>query len=148
MTKDVPGMMADSTPNVGGQSAVQKRKGRSKVTNHQDLLPNLDGRSSTARRFRDLVAAFVADQGGLDLCSEVKLGLLRRLAACTVRAEMLEAQMVNGEPVNVSELCALASTTVRLSTRLGLERVAKDVEPSLADLIAQDEAEAAEGDAE
>src|SRR5262249_49027670 len=117
MTKDVPGMMADSTPNVGGQSAVQKRKGRSKVTNHQDLLPNLDGRSSPARRFRDLVAAFVADQGGLDMCFEVKLGLLRRLAACTVRAEMLEARMMNGEPVNVAELCTLASTAaVRKAT--------------------------------
>ena len=35
--------------------------------------------------------------GGLDRCSEIKLGLLRRLAATTVQAEMLEARMVNGE---------------------------------------------------
>jgi hypothetical protein len=35
------------------------------VTNHKDL-PGLDGRSATARRFRDLVNAFVADMGGLD----------------------------------------------------------------------------------
>jgi hypothetical protein len=33
--------------------------------------------------------------------------------------------MFNGEPINVFELCALASTTVRLSSRLGLERVPK-----------------------
>src|SRR5262249_10841756 len=57
---------------------------RSAVTNHKDLLPGLDGRSATARRFRDLVNAFVADMGGLDRCSEIKLGLLRRLAATTV----------------------------------------------------------------
>ena len=63
--------------------------------------------------------------GGLDQCSEVKLGLLRQLAAVTVKAELLAAQMFNGEPINVFELCALASTTVRLSSRLGLERVPK-----------------------
>jgi hypothetical protein len=67
------------------------------VTNHKDLLPGLDGRSATARRFRDLVNAFVADMGGLDHCSEIKLGLVRRLVATTVQAEMLEARMMNGD---------------------------------------------------
>jgi hypothetical protein len=125
---------ADRRP-AEAEAAVQKRKGRSKVTNHEDLLPGLDGRSSAARRFRDLVSRFVVDMGGLDQCSEIKLGLLRRLAATTVQCELLEAQMVNGEPVNVFELCTLASTTVRLSTRLGLERVPKDVGPTLGELL-------------
>ena len=31
--------------------------------------------------------------GGLDRCLEIRLGLLRRLAATTVQAEMLEARM-------------------------------------------------------
>jgi hypothetical protein len=47
---------------------------RSAATNHKDLLPGLDGRSATARRFRDLVNAFGADIGGLDRCSEIRLG--------------------------------------------------------------------------
>ena len=109
------------------------------MTNHKDLLPGLDGRSATARRFRDLVNAFVADMGGLDRCSEVRLGLVRRLAATTVQAEMLEARMVNGEAINISQLCTLASTTVRLSQRLGLERKQRDVTPSLSDLIRADQ---------
>ena len=83
------------------------------MTNHKDLLPGLDGRSATARRFRDLVNAFVADMGGLDRCSEIRLGLVRRLAATTVQAEMLEARMVNGEAIDIATLCTLASTTVR-----------------------------------
>jgi hypothetical protein len=41
-------------------------------------LPGLDGRSASARRFRDPVNAFVADMGGLDRCSEIRLWLLRR----------------------------------------------------------------------
>jgi hypothetical protein len=104
---------------------------RSAVTNHKDLLPGLDGRSASARRFRDLVNAFVADMGGLDRCSEIKLGLVRRLAATTVAAEQLESRMVNGESVDISQLCTLASTTVRISQRLGLERKQRDVTPSL-----------------
>jgi hypothetical protein len=100
------------------------------------MLPGLDGRSATARRFRDLVNAFVADMGGLDRCSEIRLGLLRRLAATTVQAEMLEARMVNGEPIDIATLCTLASTTVRLSQRLGLERRTRDVTPSLGQYLA------------
>jgi hypothetical protein len=144
MGKDVPEMIAASeaenaAQGCNGDVKTHKAKGRSRVTNHRDLLPDLDGRSSAARRFRDLVNAFVADQGGLDNCSEVKLGLLRRLAATTVCSELVEARLVNGAPINVSELCALASTSLRLSSRLGLERVPKDVSgPSLGDLLRAD----------
>jgi hypothetical protein len=109
-------------------------RARSAVTNHKDLLPGLDGRSATG--FRDLVNAFVADMGGLDRCSEVRLGLVRRLAATTVQAEMLEARMVNGEAIDIATLCTLASTTVRLSQRLGLERRARNVTPSVGQYLA------------
>ena len=115
----------------------EPEKARSRVSNHADLLPAIvDGRSAPARRFRDLLNAFVADMGGLDRCSEIKLGLMRRLAATTVQAEMLEARMVNGEAVDIASLCTLASTTVRLSQRLGFERRARTVTPSLNQYLA------------
>ena len=107
---------------ISSSSDTLPSRARSAVTNHNDLLPGLDGRSASARRFRDLANAFVTDMGGLDRCSEIKLGLLRRLAAITVQAELLEARMVNGEAIDIATLCTLASTTVRLSQRLGLER--------------------------
>jgi hypothetical protein len=119
---------------VNETAATRKRKGRSRVTNHKDLLPKLDGRSSAARRFRDLVNSYIADMGGADQCSDIKLGLLRRLAAVTVQSELIEARMINGEAVDIGTLCTLASTTVRLSQRLGIERVPKDISPSLADI--------------
>jgi hypothetical protein len=74
--------------------------------------------------------------GGLDHCSEIRLGLVRRLAATTVQAEILEARMVNGEAIDIATLCTLASTTVRLSQRLGLERRARNVTPSLGQYLA------------
>jgi hypothetical protein len=119
---------------------------RARVTNHRTLLPDLDGRTSAARRFRDLVSSYIADQGGLDRCSEVKLGLMRRLAAIVVQAEHLEARMVNGEAVDIATLCTLASTTVRISQRLGLERRARNVTPSLGQYLAARTAQAT-GDA-
>jgi hypothetical protein len=108
---------------------------RSRITNHSDLLPGLDGRTAAARRFRDLVSAYIADQGGIDRCSEIKLGLLRRLAATTVQSEIIEARMVNGEAIDISTLCTLASTSVRIAQRLGIERVPKNVTPTLNEYI-------------
>jgi hypothetical protein len=120
---------------------ARKRKGRSRVTNHKDLLPDLDGRLPAARRFRDLVNSYIVDMGGLDCCSDIKLGLLRRLAAVTVQSELIEARMISGEQVDIGTLCTLASTSVRLATRLNprLERVAKEVGPTLTDLIRADQ---------
>src|SRR6476469_4274680 len=131
MFQDRPNIEATSSP-LGELPS----RARSAVTNHKDLLPGLDGRSATARRFRDLVNAVVADMGGLDHCSEVRLGLVRRLAATTVQAEMLEARMVNGGTIDIATLCTLASTTVRLSQRLGLERQARNVTPSVGQYLA------------
>jgi hypothetical protein len=120
-------MLADSgaTENSPQLPRMRKSRARSAVTNHRDLLPGLDGRRAEARRFRDLVLSFISDMGGLECCSEIKLGLLRRLAAATVQAELLEAKMVNGERIDVGTLCTLASTTVRIASRLGIEKVTK-----------------------
>ncbi len=111
-------------PRVGHAERADQR---SRITNHADLLPDVKGNSAAARRFRDLVRSYIVDQGGLDRCAEVKLGLLRRLAALTVQAEQLEAAQLNGDDVDIAKLCNLDSTILRLSSRLGLERRAKPV---------------------
>src|SRR5262249_4034587 len=109
-------MSADSQAPVPGAKA---KNGRSRASNHRDLLPLIkDGRHSAARRFRDLIRAFISDAGGVENCSEIRLGMLRRLAAATVLSEELEGKAVNGEPVDVATFCQLASTTVRLAARL------------------------------
>jgi len=118
-------------PVIGPEIEPRAPALRARITNHKDLLPGLDGRTSAARRFRDLVSSYIADMGGIDRCSEIKLGLLRRLAAATVQAELLEARMVNGEQIDVGTLCTLASTTLRIASRLGLERRAKNVTPTV-----------------
>ena len=41
----------------------------------------------------DLVAAFISDSAGIEAVSEVRLNLIRRLAATIVAAEQIEARI-------------------------------------------------------
>ncbi len=56
--------------------------------------------------------------------------LIRRFAASAVLAEAMEARLVSGEAIDIAEHSQLSSTLVRLASRIGLERVPKDVTPA------------------
>lgn len=111
------------------------KKNRSRVTNGKELLPGVDGRSPIAKRFRDIASAILIDQGGVDRCSESRKQLIRRFAAAAVLAEQVEAKLANGEDIDIQQHATLSSTLVRLAQRIGIERVAKDVELNLGDFM-------------
>jgi hypothetical protein len=46
---------------------------------------------------------------------------------------------VNGEPVDIITFCTLASTTVRLAQRLGINRVPRNVSSTIGDLLRSDQ---------
>jgi hypothetical protein len=108
---------------------------RSRISNGRELLPDIDLRLAIARRYRDLVAQIAIDQGGPDRCSETRMQLIRRFASGAVLAEELEARLVRGEQVDIAEHALLSSTLVRLAQRIGINRVAKDVSPTLGDYL-------------
>ena len=56
-------------PSDRGQVVPRPRGIRSRITNGSKMLPDVDGRSTIARRYRDISSATVADQGGIDQCS-------------------------------------------------------------------------------
>ena len=87
-----------------------------------------------ARRYRDISSQIAADQGSLDRCSEVRLQLIRRFAAASVLAEMMEARLANGERIDVTEHALLASTLVRIARQIGINRIAKTV-PTLSQYL-------------
>jgi hypothetical protein len=124
-----------SPPTTGRILQQQPVACRSRVTNHNALLPGVDGRSKAARRFRDIVAALVADQGGLDRCSEARLQLIRRFAAAAVMSEQMETRIAAGESIDVGEYSQLSSTMVRCASRIGIDRRARNVTPALRDYI-------------
>jgi hypothetical protein len=122
-------------PTPRTRAADPKSHGRSRISNGKDLLPNVDGRSIIARRFRDISNAILADQAGIDQCSEARLQLIRRFAACAVIAEQMEAALARGEPINIAEHSQLSSTLTRLASRIGIERRSRNVTPTLSDYL-------------
>ena len=108
-----------------------KKRAPSRLSNGRDVLPDVDGRSVLARRYRDIMGAVVSDQGGAEHLSEAQLQLIRRFSAASMLAEQLEARLAQGEQVNIQEYSVLVSTLVRVAQRIGIERRAKNVTPSL-----------------
>jgi hypothetical protein len=136
-TAEIAGELAQRKPI--GSKPVRGRKvyGRSRISNGHDVLPDVDGRSVIARRYRDIANAIFVDQsGGADQCSGARKQLIRRFAAA-VLAEQMESRLANGEQINIQEHATLSSTLVRLAQRIGIDRVARDVTPSLDEYLRQ-----------
>jgi hypothetical protein len=93
-----------------------------KVVNGKVILPGADGRTSTARCFRDLLLSIESDLGGVEHLSECKRQLARRLALMCCRAEELEIAAASGQPVDTAEYVVLASAITRVASKIGLER--------------------------
>jgi hypothetical protein len=131
------------------EAAADPRKshGRSAVGNGRDVLPGVDGRSLIARRYRDIAGALLSDQGGVDACSESRKQLIRRFAAAAVLAEQMEARLANGEQISIAEHSLLSSTLVRIAHRIGVDRIARDLTPSLGSILRQELVEHDAGEA-
>jgi hypothetical protein len=115
----------------------RKAQARSRVSNGRELLPNVDGRSLVARRYRDIMSAIASDQGGVDRLSEARLQLIRRFAAAACLAEQLEARLAHGEQIDIQDHALLVSTMLRVAQRIGVDRVPRDLEPSLTEYLKQ-----------
>jgi hypothetical protein len=109
---------------------------RSRISNGKELLPDVDGRSIIARRYRDISGAIIADSGGIALCSESRLQLIRRFSAASVLAEQLESKLANGEQIDIAQHSLLVSSLVRLANKLGIHRVSKTITPSVESYLA------------
>jgi hypothetical protein len=125
-----------------------KAQARSRLSNGRDVLPDVDGRSVVARRYRDIIGAVVSDQGGAEHLSESRLQLIRRFSAASVLAEQMEARLARGEQINIQEYSLLVSTMVRVAQRIGIERRARNVTPSLGQYLSNKKAHGAGTDAE
>jgi len=115
------------------QLARRKPEARSRVGNGKVLLPLVDGRSCTARRFKDLVEDISSDLGGLEHLSEGQKQLIRRAAMLSAESERMEALAARGEAdFNIELYGMICDRLGRLFGRLGLERKTRGVGPTLA----------------
>lgn len=114
---------------------------RSAVTNGSRFLAGVDGRSTWARRARDIVAQLIEDRGGEDRISEAEQLILRRAAVLAVEAERLETQFAlagkASEREDLDLYQRISNSMRRLLESVGLDRVARDVTPSVSDWIEQ-----------
>lgn len=93
-------------------------RARASVTNGTRLLAGVDGRSASARRFRDLVAELKAEYGGDRELTAAELGAIRQAAAMMLHAEQLQAAVVRGESVDSDTLIRLSGEARRLLASL------------------------------
>src|SRR5258707_7344524 len=87
-----------------------------------------------------VLQAVLADQGGAELCSESRRQVIRRISAACVLAEDLEGRLALGEEIDVERHALLCSTLTRLAQRIGIDRRAKNITPSLSEYLTPQEA--------
>jgi hypothetical protein len=110
---------------------------RSRITNGSAILEGIDGRSAPARRFRDVLAAIVADLGGAERLSEGQRQLARRCSMLSVECEKIESEGVQGKPIDLDAYGALTDRLGRAFQRLGLKRVPRDITPTLGQILSE-----------
>jgi hypothetical protein len=114
---------------------------RSRITNGSALLPGIDNRSAWVRRCKDVIALHLSDLGGEDNASAAERSIIRRASVLTVELERLEARFATAGEASERDLDLYirgAGNLRRLLEAVGLQRRAKDVGPSLVDIIRQD----------
>ena len=93
-------------------------------TRDRGALPDLDCPSLFARRFREIAAAVLDDQGGGDGLSEARVQLIRRFAASAALAEQLEARLAAATK-STSPSTRCFGTLARLAQVIGSGRTTR-----------------------
>ena len=133
MSDKAVGSVADS-PSI----AAQKPSHRSRVTNGTALLANVDGRSTWARRMRDLMALHLSDLGGEAAVSAAEKSIIRRAATLTVELERMEERFATDGEADAEALDLYSRTSGnlrRLLEAIGLRRRPRDITPDLSRYI-------------
>jgi hypothetical protein len=113
------------------------KQGRSAVTNGKRTLIGVKGSSKYGRRYRDLIACYSEELGGNP--SQTEMGMIRQAAALSIRSEMIQAALINGEPnISDDDLIRISSEVRRILDGLA-EKASKRkpaAVPSIHDYVA------------
>jgi hypothetical protein len=113
-------MAAENTPELSVPSSL--------VIGGQQV----DGRTKPAQRYKAVCFDLAQDTGGEPTTGQWLL--IQRAAGLTVQIELLEIEIVQGNPVDVSEYTSLTGKLIQLLNTLGLSRKAKEINPRTAPL--------------
>jgi hypothetical protein len=128
-------------PSACSPESLAKRRRQHKATRPQLLTrAQLDGRTSAAKALDKLVADIEADLGGRDQLSTIQLVLIEAFAGVAVMLQRLNTRLALGEEIDLGQHAQAVSAMVRVASRLGLQRRARDLTPTLSDLLREDQA--------
>jgi hypothetical protein len=107
---------------------TRKRTARSRVTNGWPFPEGTDGRSSTARRYRDLISELTREheQGGERALTGTDLALVRQCAGLMVRCEQEQSRIVRGESANEDALIRMSGEVRRILSALRRRTVTRE----------------------
>jgi hypothetical protein len=102
---------------------------RSKKATRPQLLvrSQLDGRTNAAKDFDQIVVAIENDLGGHERLSTITRSLVEAFAGARVTLNHLNTSFALGVPVDLAEYSQVVSAMVKIASRLGLQRLAKDI---------------------
>lgn len=100
--------------------AATRPQGRARVSNGSKLLTGVDGRSSAARRLRDLQDQLLAELG--DVPSQRDMILAREAAWLSLTSEQQQAALARGAPVDVATMVTTTNALRRVLDNLGRRR--------------------------
>ena len=93
----------------------------------------IDGRTKGRRKFDAIAAGIASDLGGEDRLSTVQRHLVEAFAGAALHVSDLNARLLLGGKIDVTEHSQVISTLVRIASRIGIHRLARDVSPPRVD---------------
>jgi hypothetical protein len=129
--------------NAAGRRSIMtvidlKRQTKRKRQSSSVLVP-LDKTSGAARYYAKMMRDIESDLGGRRLMSRIETELIRAFCGSATRLEYLNHQILLGDAseADVASYAQLASTMLRIGSRLGLQRRAKPIQ-TLGNLLVAD----------
>jgi hypothetical protein len=125
-----------STHDRPAKQPRRRRRARSPLLTRGQL----DGRTAAAKVFDRLVVDIENDLGGHDALSTIERALVEGFAGACVTLQHLNTQLALGQTIDLAQHAQAVSAMVRVASRLGLQRRTRDVTPTLADYLQQQQA--------
>ncbi len=127
-------------PSARRFDAPAKRRNKGRIRPQLLTRDQLDGRTNAAKLFDRLVADIEADLGGRDQLSTIERALVEGFAGAALTLHHLNTMLALGKDIDLGQHAQAVSAMVRVASRLGVSRRAKDVTTSLDEYLANKDA--------
>ena len=120
------------------------KQNRSRTTNDTSYFHgNVDGRSASARRFRDVYLEILEELGGTDNVTGFQRQIAKGCAGMTLVRERMESEVVAGNAVDFDIYVRLIGALRRALNTLGLKQRASIIQkPTIDDFLGGPDGEA------